>query len=38
MIDVLAAIEEDRRFLKRLQQESGGASIVGLRGRFIRMI
>lgn len=35
MIDVLAATEEDRRFLKRRQQESGGASIVGPRGRFI---
>ncbi len=35
MIDVLAASEEDRRFLKRRQQESGGASIIGPRGRFI---
>ncbi len=35
MIDALAASEEDRRFLKRRQQESGGASIIGPRGRFI---
>lgn len=35
MIDLLAATEEDRRFLKRRQQESGGASIIGPRGRFI---
>ena len=35
MIDVLAATEEDRGFLKRRQQESGGASIIGPRGRFI---
>ena len=35
MIEVLAATEEDRRFLKRRQQESGGASIIGPRGRFI---
>lgn len=35
MIDVLAATDEDRRFLKRRQQESGGASIVGPRGRFM---
>jgi nitrilase len=35
MIEVLAASEEDRRFLKRRQQESGGASIIGPRGRFI---
>ena len=35
MIDVLAASEEDRQFLKRRQQESGGASIIGPRGRFI---
>lgn len=35
MIEVLAVTEEDRRFLKRRQQESGGASIVGPRGRFV---
>ncbi len=35
MIDILAASEDDRQFLKRRQQESGGASIVGPRGRFI---
>jgi aliphatic nitrilase len=35
MIDVLAATEEDRGFLKRRQQENGGASIIGPRGRFI---
>lgn len=35
MIETLAVTEEDRRFLKRRQQESGGASIVGPRGRFL---
>ena len=35
MIDILAATEEDREFLKRRQRENGGASIIGPRGRFI---
>ncbi len=35
MVETLAVTEEDRRFLKRRQQESGGASIVGPRGRFL---
>jgi len=35
MIEVLAVTEEDRKFLKRRQQESGGASIIGPRGRFL---
>ena len=35
MIDVLAATKEDRVFLKRRQEENGGASIIGPRGRFI---
>ena len=35
MIDILAAGDEDRGFLKRRQQENGGASIIGPRGRFI---
>lgn len=35
MINVLAVNEGDRGFLKRRQQESGGASIIGPRGRFI---
>jgi len=35
MVDVLAVTEEDRRFLKRRQQENGGASIIGPRGRFL---
>jgi aliphatic nitrilase len=35
MIEALAVTEEDRGFLKRRQQESGGASIIGPRGRFV---
>lgn len=35
MIEVLAVTEEDRRFLQRRQQESGGASIIGPRGQFV---
>ena len=35
MIEVLTVTEEDRRFLKRRQEESGGASIVGPRGQFV---
>jgi nitrilase len=35
MVDILAVTEEDRKFLKRRQQENGGASIIGPRGRFL---
>ncbi len=35
MIEMLAVTAEDRQFLKHRQEESGGASIVGPRGRFI---
>ena len=35
MVEILAVTDEDRKFLKRRQQENGGASIIGPRGRFL---
>lgn len=35
MVDALAVTEADRQFLLRRQQEDGGASIIGPRGKFV---